>query len=190
MQRIVAAILNEGTWLPLAMILSFLAVALFARRRFAEGWSRQRVLGAMNRFYGTLIGTMACGHLLAVTIKAVQGTLIRPLWVMYLLGLALAVPAWWLAARAGRVEPSPPLRTVSARLNAWLGLCLLALGLHNLPLAAPAALNLAYHFHARRAIGWAIVSVAVAANLALFAGALVFWASGQTFEQFSAQPAR
>lgn len=26
--------------------------------------------------------------------------------------------------------------------------------------------------------------VAIAANLALFAGAMTFWASGQTFEQF------
>jgi hypothetical protein len=49
----------------------------------------------------------------------------------------------------------------------------------------PAGLNLAYHFHTRRAVGWAIVSIALAADLALFAGALVFLASGQSFEQFS-----
>ena len=59
------------------------------------------------------------------------------------------------------------------------------LGLHNVPLAAPAALNLAYQFHTRRAVGWTIVTVAVVANLALFAGSLVFLASGQSFEEFS-----
>jgi hypothetical protein len=184
-QRIVDGILNEGAWLAWSMALSFVAVAVFARARSSGGWDRGRVLRALHVFYGALIGTMAFGHLLAVTVKAAQGVLEPPLWAMGLLGLALAVPAWWLAARAWRAGQAGP---VSARLNVWLGLCLLGLGLHNLPLAAPAALNLAYQFHARRALGWAIVGAAVAANVALFAGALAFWASGQTFEQFSARP--
>jgi hypothetical protein len=34
-------------------------------------------------------------------------------------------------------------------------------------------------------VGWTIVMVSIAANLALLAGALVFLASGQSFEQFS-----
>jgi uncharacterized membrane protein len=76
-------------------------------------------------------------------------------------------------------------RWPTAALNAWLGIFLVAFGLHNFPLAAPAALNLAYQFRARRAVGWAILTVAIAANLALFTGSLVFLASGQSFEQFS-----
>jgi hypothetical protein len=45
-------------------------------------------------------------------------------------------------------------------------------------------LNIAYQFHTRRVLGWTIVTVAVAANIALFAGSLVFMASGLSFEQF------
>lgn len=70
-------------------------------------------------------------------------------------------------------------------LNAWLAVTLMALGLHNLPLAAPSLLNIGYRLHSRRATGMAIVSVAVVFNVALFIGALVFMASGQSFEQFS-----
>lgn len=46
-------------------------------------------------------------------------------------------------------------------------------------------LNIGYHLHSRRVVGLAIVAVTVAANVGLFAGSLVFLASGQTFEQFS-----
>lgn len=53
------------------------------------------------------------------------------------------------------------------------------------PLAAPAALNFAYLFHSRRAVGWTILGVTVAANLALLVGSLVFLARGQSFEQSS-----
>lgn len=61
----------------------------------------------------------------------------------------------------------------------------MALGLHNLPLAAPALFNLGYCLHSRRPVGWAIAGLAVAVNLGLFVGSLVFLASGQSFEQFS-----
>lgn len=199
-QTIVAAILNEGAWLTWSMALGFVVVGLSTRKHWHALPTRVLVLSGMNRFYGCMIGTMAAGHLLAVTIKAVQGTLEPSLWLMYLLGLVLAVPAWWLAAGAYRPQrhdaeslrfrlapASPKLAgrlTSEGGLNAWLGISLLGLGPQNLPLAAPAALNLAYQFHSRRAVGWTIASVAVAANLALFVGSLIFWASGQTFEQF------
>ena len=55
---------------------------------------------------------------------------------------------------------------------------------HNLPLAAPALFNIAYQRHASRTVGWTIVSLAVAVNVGLFIGALIFMASGQSFEQF------
>ena len=185
-QRILAAVLNEGAWLAWSMALSFaLAGVLAMRPRWRVAPSRTRVLSAMNLFYGAMIGTMGSGHLLAVTIKLVQGTLEPSVWAMYPLGLVLAVPGWWLAAAAWRsITESPGAETIAMRLNAWLGVSLLVLGVQNLPLAAPAAFNLAYQYHSRRAVGWTIASVALAANLALFAGAMIFWASGQTFEQF------
>lgn len=61
---------------------------------------------------------------------------------------------------------------------------LLALGLQNLPLAAPGLFALAYRVHTRPAIGWAIVILWLVATVGLFVGSLVFMASGQTFEQF------
>jgi hypothetical protein len=61
---------------------------------------------------------------------------------------------------------------------------LLAFGLHNWPLAVPAALDVAYSLHSKRAVGWTIVTAMVVANVALFIGSLVFFLSGQNFEQF------
>jgi hypothetical protein len=185
-QAIVQGILNEGAWLAGSMALSFAMVGVLAmRQRWRALSSRTRVLSAMNLFYGCMIGTMGSGHLLAVTIKLVQRTLEPSVWVMYLLGLVLAVPGWWLARVAYQsAQESRRFETIALRLNAWLGVSLVGLGLHNFPLAATAALNLGYQFHSRRAVGWTIAGVAIAANLALFAGALIFWASGQTFEQF------
>ena len=102
------------------------------------------------------------------------------------IGLALLVPSWWLVhhARRGLAGGGERGRTTIA-LNAWLAVTLLGLGVPNVPLAVPAFLNMGYHLHARRGVGWAIVSVAIVVQAGLFIGALIFMASGQTFEQFS-----
>jgi hypothetical protein len=185
-QEIVEFLLDDRRWLFTSMLLSTIAVAMSLGRRRVHGLpDRLKILWAMNLFYGCMIGTMALGHLTAVTIKTVQGTLNGSLWVVYPLGFALAIPAWWLAFRAERYvtrEDRYSKRIVA--LNSWLGVCLVGLGLHNLPLAAPAALNLGYQFHRKRAVGWTIVTVAIAANLVLFVGSIIFLASGQSFEQF------
>jgi hypothetical protein len=185
-ESIVAGILNEGAWLTWSMALAFalVLVSLFARRAAFRG--RAGVLGEMSLFYGTMIGTMGFGHLLAVTIKYAQGTLEPALSLMYLLGLVLAVPGWWLAVIALRyIRGADSVAPRLLALNVWLAIALLVLGLPNLPLAVPALLNIAYqHYRQRRVVGWTIAGVAAVANLALFVGSLVFWASGQTFEQF------
>jgi len=185
-ERIVDLVLDESKWLSTAMLLSIIAVfVLISRQRRQSLSHRLRILEAMNLFYGCMIGIMSFGHLLAVTVKVFQGGLDGSLWFLYALGLALAIPAWWLALRVGQFVKEVERRGKwMVALNAWLGICLLALGFHNWPLAAPAALNIAYQFHSRRAVGWAIVTVAIVANLALFIGSLVFLASGQSFEQF------
>jgi hypothetical protein len=41
-----------------------------------------------------------------------------------------------------------------------------------------------YQTHTRPLVGWGTVTVALVLNVLLFIGALVFMASGQTFEQF------
>jgi hypothetical protein len=165
---------------------ALLAVSiLMYRHRQPELSARRRVLAAMNLFVGVTIGTMALGHLLAVTTKLATGTLEGSLLVLYAIGAALAVPSWWLVQHTREVlatDASHGRATVV--LNAWLAITLLALGVHNLPLALPAFLNIGYHLHSRRVVGWAIVGIAVAINVSLFIGSLIFLASGQSFEQF------
>ena len=185
-ERIIGLVLDESNWLPVAMVVSVIMVAAEARRHRLQGVpQKSSTLCGLNLFYGSMLGIMASGHLLAVTVTVVQGTLQRSPWFLYPIGLALALPAWWLAVAGGRLRGThgPASRTAVA-LNAWLGIGLIAIGPQNWPLAAPSVLNIAYRFHVRPSAGLAIVSVVGVGYLALFAGALVFLASGQTFEQF------
>ena len=183
-ERITEIILTEGNWMPAAMAIAFIAVAARLRTDWRTVPTRLRTLRALTLFYGVMIGIMASGHLIAVSIKAAQGTLQGSPWFLYTLGLSLTVPAWWLAAeslRGGIEDPSGVRRTVG--LNGWLCVALMAIGLHNWPIAAPAVLNIAYRFQTQRAVGMAIVIAAGVGYAALFAGALAFMASGQTFEE-------
>ena len=141
----------------------------------------------MSLFFGATIGTMAFGHLLAVTTKLALGTLEGAVAVFYLIGVALAVPSWWLTWHSsGLLAADDDRGRATLGLNLWLSITLLALGLHNLPLAAPGLLNIGYQLHSRRAVGWAIVALAVVVNVGLFIGSLIFLASGQSFERFRA----
>lgn len=183
-ERITEIILTEQYWMPAAMGIAFIAVAARVRADRHTASTRLRSFRALTLFYGVMIGIMASGHLIAVSLKAAQGTLQGSPWFLYTLGLSLAVPAWVLAAmalRAGLEDPHGLRRMVG--INTWLGLALMIFGPHNWPIAAPAALNIAYRFQSHRAVGMAIVIVAGVGYAALFAGALMFMASGQTFEE-------
>lgn len=182
---LVALIEDESKWLAASMGLALLVVAILVyRHRHSNFPARRRVLAAMNLFFGVTIGTMAFGHLLAVTTKLALETLEGSALVFYMIGTALAVPSWWLIYHTRRVLTSDEHGRATMVLNAWLAITLLALGIHNLPLAAPAFFNIGYHLNSRRVVGWAIVSVAVIVNVGLFIGSLIFLASGQSFEQF------
>jgi hypothetical protein len=185
--RLAALIVDEGKWLTAAMCLACLVVTILLYRHRRAGLpSRQRVMAAMNLFFGVTIGTMAFGHLLAVTTKLALGTLQGSSPAFYAIGIVLAVPSFWLVRRtlpSFASEEAAARTTVS--LNAWLAVTLLALGLHNLPLAVPALFNIGYRLHSGRVAGWVILGMAVVVDLGLFIGSLVFLASGQSFEQFS-----
>jgi hypothetical protein len=185
--RLIALILDEGKWFPVSMGLALLSGSiLLYLHRHSDLPVRRRITAAMNLFFGVTIGTMALGHLLAVTTKLALGTLRGSVLLFYVIGIVLAVPSWRLIHHARELVASD--RDLGSRtivLNVWLGMTLLALGLPNLPLAAPAFFNIGYQLHSRRATGWAIVGVAVVLNVGLFLASLVFMASGQTFEQFS-----
>lgn len=182
--QLIAIIVDESKWLPASMGAALLAASiLLYRHSHSELPTRRRVLAAMNLFFGVMIATLAFGHLLAVTTKLALGTLEGSIPIFYLIGTALAVPSWWLTLHTRRVLASDDGRATLI-LNAWLAITLLALGIHNLPLAAPGFFNIGYHLHSRRVVGWAIVSLAVVVNLGLLVGSLIFMASGQSFEQF------
>jgi hypothetical protein len=185
MKQLVALIIDESKWLTVSMGLALLAAAiLLYRYRTSELPARRRILAAMNLFFGVTIGTMAFGHLLAVTVKLALGALDGSPLVFYAIGAALAAPSLSLIKHTRRVLAFHNHGRTTVLLNAWLAVTLLVLGIHNLPLAAPAFFNIGYHLHSRRIVGWAIVSLAVAVNVGLFIGSLIFLASGQSFEQF------
>ena len=184
--QLISLIIDESKWLPVSMALAFLAVAIMLyRHRHSHNQARHLVLAAMNLFFGVTIATMTFGHISAVTAKLALGTLEGSILVFYLIGIVLAVPSFWLIYHARRVLASDVEHgRATLALNSWLAITLLVLGIHNLPLAAPAFFNIGYHLHTRRLVGWAIVGLAVVVNVGLFIGALIFMASGQSFEQF------
>lgn len=184
--QLIAFIVDESKWLTASMGFALLAVAiLLYRSRHSDFPARRRVLAAMNLFFGVTIGTMAFGHLLAVTTKLVWGTLEGSILVLYVIGVALAAPSWSLIHHTRRALASDHEHgQATLVLNTWLAITLLALGVPNLPLAAPAFFNIGYQLHSRRMVGWAIVTTAVIFNVGLFVGSLIFLASGQSFEQF------
>lgn len=185
--RLLELVVDESKWLPAAMGLALLAVAaLLYRHRAAAVPLRRRVLAAMNLFFGVTIGIMAAGHLLAVSTKLSWRTLEGSPPLLYAIGVALTVPAWWLAAHAWRLPAAVDERPrTTLGLDLWLIVTLLVMGLHNLPLTLTGAFAAGYQLSARRAVGWTIVGLAVAVNLVLFVASLRFAMSGQSFEQFT-----
>lgn len=178
-------VLDDSKW-PLAGIVgSAILVAVFVARYRRQGpVDRNGILAAMNLLYGCMIGVLACGHLLAVTIKVSLGTLECSWWMLYPIGMVLAVPAGWLMFLAGRQRRNADWpRKAATAINVWLAICLVLFGVHNLPLVAIAGLNLAYQAHSGRVVGRALVGLTVVAHLAIFFASLVVFVSGQSFKQ-------
>jgi hypothetical protein len=185
MPAALALVLDESKWLTVSLTLATLAVwRLVSRVRDGAPTTRSVVSAAMNLFFGVTIGAMAFGHLFAVTLKLWLGTLEGSRLVFYAIGFALAIPSWWMIRHAPRLAKSPAAQSRAVILNAMIATTLLVMGWHNLPLAAPAALNIGYAWHSRPRVGQALLAAAVVVNAGLFVGSLVFLASGQSFEQF------
>jgi hypothetical protein len=184
--RLVALVVDEGKWLTASMGLALLSTSILLYRHRRDVSGRRRVAAAMNLFFAVTIGTMAFGHLLAVTTRILSGTLKGSPPALYAIGIVLAVPAWSLihhAAGLFTADDDRGRRTLV--LNVWVAVTLLALGVHNLPLAAPALFNVGHQLHSRPWTGWAIAGMAAVFNVGLFIGSLIFLASGQSFEEFS-----
>jgi hypothetical protein len=116
----VALILDESKWLTVAMGAAFLTVAftLYRQRHIASA-PEAATLSAMTLGFAVTIGVMACGHLLAVTLELLSGTLVGSAPLLSAIGVGLAVPSGWLLVHAlrtfGRIHGSSTLI-----LNGWL----------------------------------------------------------------------
>jgi hypothetical protein len=177
-------VLDESKWLTVSMGTAFLTVTLLLYRYRRRNLSPQtRTLAALTLMFAVTISVMAFGHLLAVTVTMLTSTLRGSALVVYGVGVALAVPSWWLLVHALRTFDQIRSRRTLI-LNGALSFTLVALGPANLPLAMPGFLNMLHQLNTRRRVGWAIAGATVTLTAALFVGSLIFWASGQTFEQF------
>lgn len=185
--RIVQMILNEGNWLPVSMGLALLATSvLWCRSKRRGAGNRHLPAAALGLFAGVMIGVMAFGHFLAVTVKLLRGDLTGSIPLLYLIGMMLAVPAGWLVRRSvDHAIAEQQMNRLLVAPNAWLAATLLLMGQHNLPLALPALCGVAYQFQQGRVMGRVIIGFAVLTGAGLFVASLVFMASGQTFEEFT-----
>lgn len=184
--RLIALIVDEGKWLAASMTLAGVGVAmLLLRQRGSAIPVRQRVTAALNLNAGIITVSMASGHLLAVVTKLALGTLREgSLLGFFAIGIGLLIPSILVARHTPAILHGRDDRRTTVLFNGWLAVTLLALGPHNLPLAAPALFAIAHRSYSVGRFGWAIVSIAVVFNAGLFVASLIFLASGQSFEQF------
>jgi hypothetical protein len=175
MIAVIELLLNAALWFPAALVLATAATAVQRARAAKRGTPRRiATLAALHTCYGCVIGVMGTGHLVAVTIRAVQGTLAQGVtWPLYPLGFALAIPAALMVASAARLPAAEATqRRRLTVLDAWLALVLIAL-LTSAPLAIPALLNLVYLRSARPAVDRAVLMTTALTYLAMFVASLV-----------------
>ena len=173
--RLAAFIVGEGNWLPIAMTIAAAAAATGWARRHDP--PRERAQRAMNVFVGTTLLVMGLAHLAAVTVKLQQGTLAANTALLYLIGIAIVIPATLLILNADRARSVP--------VNLWMAATLVVLGLINIPLAIPALLSVAHRKSTRPASALIITIAFLLVNAGLFTGGMLFMLSGaRTFEEF------
>ena len=167
-------LLDATLWFPAALVIATALTAVQLFRAAKRGTSRRvATLAALHIYYGCVIGVMGTGHLVAVTIRAVQGTLAEGVtWPLYPLGFALAIPAALMMVGAARLRSEDTKPRWLAALDLWLALLLIAL-LTSAPLAIPAILNLICLRSRRRAVERAVVMTTALVYLAMFVASLV-----------------
>src|SRR5262245_57061287 len=176
MEFVARLIIDESKWFSFSMLVAAAGVALmWLWPTRANRVGADRATPALNLFFALVVGTMAGGHLMAVTTKMLLGTLSAPAPRLYLIGIALALPSVSLATHVRRILRNPDThqrRTMV--LNGWVVATLVLLGPANLPLAVPGLLNVAYVHSPARRLRTVIASVAILTNAALFLGGLIF----------------
>jgi hypothetical protein len=162
-------VMTEMLWFPTAIVAGGIAAILLFARQSARGVDRRlRIARAMSLWYGCVIGIMASGHLLVVTLRAIDGSLSQGVrWFLYPLGLVLAIPACFLVAT---VRDASPRRMVLC--NAWLMLTLIPMG-PSATLAVPAVLNLVYLLGRRRAVEYTAAALTALLYTAFVVGVAI-----------------
>lgn len=179
-------IVDEGKWLTvsLGLALIFVLIVHLKKRKTQLNSQKRYLLALLNLCFAIIIGFMAFGHLLAVTVKLFMETLEGSTALFYLIGIALAIPSWWLISYSILMLKPGHSTKKYLPLNLWLAVTLLVLGPYNFPLAVPGFLNIAYDLNKSKKIGWLIIILIICTYTALFIGSLIFFISGQSFEQF------
>lgn len=118
-ESLLALIVDEGKWLTFSMTIAVVAAGALWYRADAESVpSTVRILAAMNLMGGLIVGTMAFGHLLAVSVKLAQGTLRDGSLLAFIaIGASLLIPAVLVVRHTSEVLSSNPdhaRRTVSS----------------------------------------------------------------------------
>jgi len=186
MDLLLKLIVDESKWLTISLGLAFLFVLIthIKKRKTPLNDHKRYILALLNLCFAINIGFMGFGHLLAVTVKLFKGTLEGSTALFYLIGIVLVIPSWWLIYYSTLMLKPAHSSKKSLPLNIWVGVTLLVLGPYNFPLAAPAFLNIAYDLNKSKKIGWLIIILTICIYTALFIGSLIFFISGQSFEQF------
>lgn len=178
------ALVNESRWIAPSVALA--ALLAFRAFRTTEAGDDLRVAAALSVYAGAMVGTMAFGHLFAISLKLAAGDLNGALPALVGIGIVLAVPSWLVVRHGwgvGRGKVVEGRETII--LNLLLVGALLVTGPRNAPLAIPALLNTIHAGAHRVRVKQATVALAVAFSLLLFAGSVRFFISGQSFEDFS-----
>jgi hypothetical protein len=177
-------LLDESKWLAFSLCLAFVCVSIIGyAKRDSSICFRYKTIVMMNLMFGITIGIMSFGHLFSVTTKLILGTLEGSIFLLYLIGIILAVPSWWLIYQIlSKLNLAINNKTIVI-LNSWTTISLLVLGFINIPLAIPGILNVGYCFNKHRRLDYIIVGLTIIIYLFLLVGSIIFFISGKSFEQ-------
>ncbi len=182
--QIAQLIIDESKWLAFSLLLAALGSVITLYQR--KSATRDRKIDmTLNLLFGITIGTMAFGHLLAVTTKLWLGTLEGSIPLLYALGFSIGVPSWWLLYCEWSNSEDEVDKKKMMGLNFWTAATLMVLGTHNLPLALPGFINVARNIESEWIPKKALLWTSLLIFMFLLVGSIIFMMNGQSFEEFS-----
>ena len=178
----VQLLLDESKWFAFSLAVAAIGstIAVYVKSSAISSYRRTELI--THLLFGITIGTMAFGHLLAITIKLWLGTLEGSIPLLYLLGFAIGIPSWLLIYK--ELQKTETKNSVLV-LNLWVATTLLTAGLTNIPLAIPGFLNAIRKVSKRKEVKIILLWAVVIIYIFLLIGSINFAMSGGSFEDFS-----